>query len=204
MALRYVKKYYIILFFILSFLKSLQVVFIALISQQMINWISNNNLNYLLILVIVAFLGLIAFWIIGILYERVYFIVVKNINLNIKLRASKYIIFNNNPTLKLDTSFFTNDLKAIETNKVEAELQIITNGIQFITAVISAAIGSISLTIIFMIASFLPGLIQRILGRRIEEKSKNWDKNNSKYTETVKEVEIFSNSARLYNVETSL
>lgn len=204
MALRYVKKYYLILFFILAFFKSLQVVFIALISQQMINWISKNNLSYLLTLVMVAFLGLIFFWIIGILYQRVYFMVVKNINYNIKVYASKYLIFNNKPTLKVDTSFFTNDLKAIEANKIEAELQIITNGIQFVTAVISAAIGSVSLTIIFMIASFLPGLLQKVLGHNIEERSKKWDKNNSKYTETVKEVEIFSSSARLYNIEKNL
>lgn len=55
-----------------------------------------------------------------------------------------------------------------------------------------------------MFASFLPGILQRLLGKNIEEKSENWDKSNSKYTENVKETEMFASSARLYNTETNL
>ncbi|WP_334331737.1 MULTISPECIES: hypothetical protein [unclassified Companilactobacillus] len=77
MILKHIKTRYIVSFLILSFLKSLRVVFIALISQQMINWITDPKLNYLLMLVVIAFAGLVLFWIIGILYEKMYFIVVK-------------------------------------------------------------------------------------------------------------------------------
>lgn len=204
MILKYIKTRYIVNFLILSFLKSLQVVFIALISQQMINWITDPKLDYLLMLVVIAFAGLILFWVIGILYQKMYFIVVKTANYRIKAIASNYLIFNNHPTVNVDTSFFTNDLKALEANKVEAELQIVTNVIQFITAVVSASVASIPLTIIFMLASFLPGILQRLLGKNIEAKSQIWDKDNSKYTETVKETEMFSKSARLYNSEAGL
>lgn len=204
MALRYIEKRYIFLFLILSFLKSLQVVFIALITQRMINWISKPDLKYLLSLTAIALIGLVAFWIIGILYQRTYFIVTEKINCNIKSLASESLIFGNHQAVKADTSFFTNDLKAIEANKIEAELEIITNSIQFLTAVVSALIGSLPLTIVFMFASFLPGILQRLLGKNIEEKSENWDKSNSKYTENVKETEMFASSARLYNTETNL
>ena len=204
MALRYLEKRYIFLFLILSFLKSLQVVFIALITQRMINWISKPDLKYLLSLTAIALIGLVAFWIIGILYQRTYFIVIEKINCNIKSLASESLIFGNHQAVKADTSFFTNDLKAIEANKIEAELEIIINSIQFLTAVVSALIGSLPLTIVFMFASFLPGILQRLLGKNIEEKSENWDKSNSKYTENVKETEMFASSARLYNTETNL
>lgn len=80
-------------------------------------------------------------------------------------------------------------------------MQIITNVIQFITAIIASIAGSLPLTIVFMLASFLPGIFQRILGRNIEEKSKEWDKSNSKYTENVKETEMFSASARDYIIQ---
>ena len=138
MALQYVEIRYRFLFLVISFFKSLQVVFIAIISQQMINWISRPQLNQLLGLVMIAFLGLIIFWIIGVGYQKIYFTVVQKINYNIKAITGKYLIFNARPYVKVNTSFFTNDLKSIETNRVEAELQILTNGIQFGTAVISA------------------------------------------------------------------
>lgn len=40
MALKYVEKRYIFIFVILSFFKSLQAAFIAVISQQMVNWVN--------------------------------------------------------------------------------------------------------------------------------------------------------------------
>ena len=105
MALRYIEKRYIFLFLILSFLKSLQVVFIALITQRMINWISKPDLKYLLSLTAIALIGLVAFWIIGILYQRTYFIVIEKINYNIKSLASESLIFGNQQAVKADTSF---------------------------------------------------------------------------------------------------
>lgn len=204
MALKYVEKRYIFIFVILSFFKSLQAAFIAVVSQQMVNWVNKPKLSYLFTIVVVALVGLIVFWLISIFYQKIYFMVVRKINCNIKAIVSKYLIFSNNPSVELDTSFFTNDLKTIETDKIEAELQIITNVIQFITAIIASIAGSLPLTIVFMLASFLPGIFQRILGRNIEEKSKEWDKSNSKYTENVKETEMFSASARLYNTENNL
>lgn len=164
MALRYIEKRYIFLFLILSFLKSLQVVFIALITQRMINWISKPDLKYLLSLTAIALIGLVAFWIIGILYQRTYFIVIEKINYNIKSLASESLIFGNHQAVKADTSFFTNDLKAIEANKIEAELEIIINSIQFLTAVVSALIGSLPLTIVFMFASFFARNLAETVG----------------------------------------
>lgn len=204
MALKYVEKRYIFIFVILSFFKSLQAAFIAVVSQQMVNWVNKPKLSYLFTIVVVALVGLIVFWLVSIFYQKIYFMVVRKINCNIKAIVSKYLIFSNNPSVELDTSFFTNDLKTIETDKIEAELQIITNVIQFITAIIASIAGSLPLTIVFMLASFLPGIFQRILGRNIEEKSKEWDKSNSQYTENVKETEMFSASARLYNTENNL
>lgn len=156
----------------LSFLKSLQVVFIALITQRMINWISKPDLKYLLSLTAIALIGLVAFWIIGILYQRTYFIVIEKINYNIKSLASESLIFGNHQAVKADTSFFTNDLKAIEANKIEVELEIITNSIQFLTAVVSALIGSLPLTIVFMFASFLLGILQRLLVKILKKSPK--------------------------------
>lgn len=44
MALKYVEKRYIFIFVILSFFKSLQAAFIAVVSQQMVNWVINLSL----------------------------------------------------------------------------------------------------------------------------------------------------------------
>lgn len=203
MILKYTNPWKILIYIIFSIFKSLQVVFVAFIFQQFINFAQLPNGN-LLNLTILAVLGLILFSIIGSIYEYIYYKIIEEININLKKISSIYLINSNLEKDIIDSSFMTNDLKQIETNCVEAELSIIFNFIQFIAAVISAFVSSWMIALIFLISSFIPAVVQSIFGPRIEHNSEKWEKLNSKYTDTVIETHSGIKSVNIYDAQSSI
>ncbi|MDF7637913.1 ABC transporter ATP-binding protein [Lactobacillus sp. ESL0791] len=203
MALKYAKFSDLVLYFLFSVLKALQLVFLALVTQKLMNWITKPT-ESLIKIVVIAVLGMVFFYGCSLAYERYYSMIVRDVNLKFKKYSSEYLIYNAHPEVALDTSFFTNDLKQVELNKVESELEIILCVIQFIAALVTALVSSIPLTLIFLVASFGPGLVQKLLGPTIERESQTWEAENSAYTEVTKETENIANSARIYNRESSV
>lgn len=170
MAIKYAKKSNIILFIVFSIIKSLQVVFIANLVKVITNYAVHPK-GSLLQVAIVATVGLLLFLFAGIAHEYFSDLIIKDINVEIKRLSSNYLIYQAKQEQKLDTSFFTNDVKQIETSKILSELDAITNVLQFAAAIIAALFGSIVLTIVYLVVSAIPGLVQRIFTKKIESKS---------------------------------
>ena len=78
------------------------------------------------------------------------------------------------------------------------------NAIQFISAFVSALLGSWILSLVFLFAAFAPALLQNIFGPMIEKSSDVWEKENRKYTNTVDDSLTIAPMAQLYDVEPSL
>lgn len=70
----------------------------------------------------------------------------------------------------------TNDLKQIETLKISNELLIITEIFSFVLSLVAGLLNSWFLTIIFMITTLLPGLIQKLFVKRFKVNQKNGNK----------------------------
>lgn len=189
-----------ILFLILAIIKSFQTIFIAWIVKLLINFATTRQGN-LLNIVMLATSGLIILWLFTLWYEKIYSDIIAEINMRIKANVSYYLIFNTEQKVKIDTSFFTNDLKQIENNRIISELEIETNIIQLVLALLAAIFNSFWLTVIFLVAAFIPGLVQKFFGDKIEHAARKWEKENSHYTETVKETQNIAGTTRLYNTE---
>ncbi len=186
------------MFIFLAIIRSCQTLFIAWVVKLLINFAISKS-SGLLNIVLLSTFGLFFFLLFDLLYEKVYSKLILEINMKIKSRAALCLIFNPVVAKEVDTSFLTNDLKQIEINKIAAELEIITNIIQLTLALIFALYNSILLTIIFLFASFIPGISQHLFGISIEKSSRRWEQKNSNYTEIVKETQNISETARLYN-----
>lgn len=201
MILKYNKPWKIINFVLLAVIKSLQIVFVAYLFKLFINFAQKPK-GSLINLSFFAIVGLLVFGAFGIMYQVAYAKLVENTNVQIKKIVANYII--NTPNkLNLDSSFMTNDLKQLETNRINSELQIIFSSIQFLSAIISAVITSPILALVFLITSFLPGFIQKLFGSRIENSSLKWQKSNSKYTSIVNESITGNDTIRLYDSESN-
>lgn len=203
MALRYASPWKIGLYLLLSLAESLQVVFVAFIFQQFIDFAQKPR-GSLLTLTGFAVLGLLIFGGIGIAYQYCKADIIATVNIRIKDISADYLVRSQHNDLGLDVSFMTNDLKQIETNRVTSELDIIFNAIQFLAAIISAFLGSVVLSLIFLVLSLVPGVLQNIFGPRIEKESSAWESENRKYTETVTDTVSGAAIARLYDTEFAL
>lgn len=203
MTLKYVESWKIFFYILISAIKSLQIVFVAYIFKRFINFAEKPQ-GSLLQLVFFAILGLIIFSIASIVYQCIYSNIVASVNIKLKELASNYLVKVQNKNVKIDSSFMTNDLKQVETQRVDSELTIIFNSIQFVAAIVSAIIGSWLLALIFLIASFTPALFQIIFGPMIENKSEKWELANSHYTDTVNETTAGISIVDLYDAEASI
>lgn len=198
MAIKIAKPITTLIFIFLAIIRSCQTLFIAWVVKLLINFAISKS-SGLLNIVLLSTFGLFFFLLFDLLYEKVYSKLILEINMKIKSRAALCLIFNPDVAKDVDTSFLTNDLKQIEINKIASELEIITNIIQLTLALIFALYNSALLTIIFLFASFIPGISQRLFGIPIEKSSEKWEQKNSNYTEIVKETQNISETARLYN-----
>ncbi|MGO2722524.1 MAG: ABC transporter transmembrane domain-containing protein [Lactobacillus sp.] len=203
MALRYAKKWRVLLYAVLAVIKSLQIVFVAYMFQRFIDF-AHKPQGSLIQLMIFAIVGMLAFGIMSIAYQSVYTKIVQEVNLNIKAIAANYMVKARAKEAAVDISFMTNDLKQLETGRIEAELEVIFNAIQFIAAIVAALVSAWLLAIIFLIASFAPAIAQSIFGPRIEAKSEVWEANNRQYTNTVNDTANGLAIANLYDVEPSI
>ncbi len=203
MTLKYASKWKMLAFIIFAAAKALQAVFIAYMFQQFVNFAQNPQ-GSLLEMTVKAVAGILLFAVLALVYQILKAEIIKEVNLEIKRRASRYLLYSENADPKLDLSFMTNDLKQVESHRVEAELEIVFNDLQFVAAFAAGIAASWYLSLIFFAASLAPGILQNLFGPKIEAASKDWEQENSRYTEAMADTISFASFARLYDVEDSI
>ncbi|WP_287860589.1 ATP-binding cassette domain-containing protein, partial [Lactobacillus sp.] len=98
-------------------------------------------------------------------------------------------------------SFMTNDLKQIETAKTSNELMIISELIAFLLSLAVGIINSWVLTMVFMVATLVPGLVQRAFTKKIQDKSEVWEAKNASYTQSVNDGLNGAQTVDLYDAQ---
>lgn len=204
MTLKYLKKGWLFLFLLLAFLKSLNMVFIAYIVQWFINLTSSSDYSKLLKLVGISFAGMLLFLGISLLYQKVRFIVIQKINLFLKTQVSESILLKGKTPSKSDRSFLVNDLKQLETARIDTQLSIVYQFFTFINAIIAGLTTSFSLSLVFIITSLVPLAIQPLFNKTITNRSKQWQEENTNYTEKVNELIDSYPVSTLYNAQGSI
>ncbi|RHW50320.1 hypothetical protein DS834_06635 [Lactobacillus bombicola] len=76
-----------------------------------------------------------------------------------------------NPS-KSDRSFLVNDLKQLETARIDTQLSIVYQLFTFINAIIAGLTTSFSLSFVFIITSLVPLAIQPLFNKTITNRSK--------------------------------
>ena len=98
----------------------------------------------------------------------------------------------------------TNDLKQIETNRITAQLDMIFLGLSFFGAITFSFYSSWQMTLVFLIATLAPALVQMITSPIITRKSKIWAMTNANYTQNVSDSLNGAQATKLYNVRTNI
>lgn len=206
MSLKYAKKSHVICFAILAAIKACNIVFVAYMIQQLLNVASSGSHDYwhLIRLAIITALGQLCFMASNFVYETVKMGIIRDVNMVFKRANLTYLVDQGEPDIKRGLSLMTNDLKQIETNRVNAQLDMILQALSFIGAIGFAFYSSWQMTVVFVVAMIAPALVQLVTSPIITKKSAVWAEKNAVYTQNVSDSLNGAQSAKLYNVSSNI
>lgn len=187
MTLKYASRWKLGLYVFLAIVSATGNIVIAYVTKIMLNFAQYRN-GSIRELINVSILGMIAITVImfsNFGYRYLKYDIVQNINVYLKEKSMQYLIFKRNESNKDGLSMMTNDLKQIESLKILNELEIISELIAFIISVVDGFINSWILTIVFMVTTLIPGLVQKMFTPRLKQTADKWEKNNVVYTQKV-------------------
>lgn len=206
MSLKYAPKHRIFLFIIFCIIKACDVLFIAYMIKLMLNLASSNSkdVGELIKLAVIAGCGQLFFTCSNFFYEHLKMTIIKNVNLVLKNANLHYLVAEGQSDIKSGLSLMTNDLKQIETGRVTAQLDMCYQSILFIGSLSFAFINSWQMTIIFIVASIAPAIVQILTSKLITRKAKIWADANADYTQHVSDSLNGAQAAKLYNVQPTI
>lgn len=206
MSLKYASKGKVALFTLLAGIKACDVLFIAYMLKIMLNIASSGKSDYGRLVMFAALTagGQLLFMCSNFCYETVKMGIIRDVNMELKKANLRYLIDQNTLDTKDGLSFMTNDLKQIETNRVTAQLDMIYQGLTFIGSIAFAFYNSWEMTLVFIVATIAPAIVQIVTSRIITKRAQIWTKENATYTQYVSDSLSGAQSARLYNVRQNI
>lgn len=164
MSLKYAKRSQVLLFTLLATIKACNIVFVAYMIKIMLNVASSGSHDYwhLVRLAILTAAGQLCFMASNFVFETVKMGIIRDVNMVFKRADLAYLVDQGQPDIKNGLSLMTNDLKQIETNRINAQLDMILQALSFIGSIAFAFYSSWQMTIVFVIAMFAPAFVQII------------------------------------------
>lgn len=206
MSLKYAQKRKVFLFIFFATIKACNILFIAYMLKLMLNVASSGkkDMMQLVGLAGITAVGQIFFMCSNFLYEANKMEIIRQVNLYLKRKNIAYLVDQGESNIKQDLSLMTNDLKQIETNRVTAQLDMIFQSITFVGALSLAFYNSWEMTLIFIVASLAPAIVQIFTSKIITQKAKVWTKTNADYTQSISDSLNGASAANLYNARDNI
>lgn len=203
LSLRFTSKGKLLLYILLSIVNALGNVVTAYIVKIMLNIAQyrQGNIKQLINVAIIGALATILIMFINFAYGYLKFDIVKDINVHLKSKTMAYLIEKQDDSQKDGLNLMTNDVKQIETLKILNELTIITEFMSFVVSISVGLLNSWILTLLFIVTTLIPGVVQRFFTKKIQSKSKVWEKANADYTQNVSDGLNGAATADLYDVQ---
>ncbi|MBW8450984.1 MULTISPECIES: ATP-binding cassette domain-containing protein [Lactobacillus] len=203
MSLKFANKKKLALYVFLACISACGNVVIAYVTKIMLNSAQYHRGSLKQLILIAAFgaASLIVIMFLNFAYRYLRSDITRDINLKLKEKTITYLIAQQNDSQKNGLNLMTNDLKQIESLKITNELMIISEIAAFAISILVGLINSWLLTIIFVIATIIPGFIQKFFIKDIQDKSAIWEKQNAEYTQAAVDAINGSKTTMLYGAQ---
>lgn len=203
MSLKFANKKKLALYLFLACISACGNVVIAYVTKIMLNSVQyhRGSLNQLILIAALGAISLIIIMFLNFAYRYLRSDITRDINLKLKEKTITYLIAQQNDSQKDGLNLMTNDLKQIESLKIMNELMIISEIAAFAISIFVGLINSWLLTIIFVIATIIPGFIQKFFIKDIQNKSALWEKQNAEYTQATVDAINGSKTAMMYDAQ---
>ena len=186
MLFRYSNKFKFILMIVLGLIASFQNIIMANIVQTLTNIASNKSWDKITQFLVVIVAALTVTLVASLSFNRLKTTIIKEVNIYLRTHIFGGMLEDDKDKNSNSLGFLTNDFKLLETNRFDAQIEIIMQSFSLILALGYALAVNWLITLLFLFGSFVPMLVSNIFQKPIQESSEKWTKANSRYVNQTK------------------
>lgn len=196
MIYKYSNHFKFILMIGVGLIASLQNVIMAFMVQSLTNIATNKRWDDLKVVVLIVAGGMLAVLLANLLFNSLKTNAIKETNTYLRTNIFKGMLLENQSAEEL--GFLTNDFKLLETNRFDAQIEIIMQAFTLVFALVYALLVNWVITIMFLVCSFVPMIVSSLFQKKIQAASKDWTDENTTYVNQTKNFLAGSNTLKLY------
>ena len=178
--------------FVLMIIAGLLASSMTIVMAYMVQTLTNGNF------LLIVLTGYVLSFLASLVFNRLKTSTIKEVNTYLRIHIFKGML---NQSVEENTNslgFLTSDFKLLETNRFNAQIEILMQGCTLLMALGYALVVNWLVTLLFLVGSFVPMLVSSLFQKAIQSASENWTKANSDYVNQTKNFLAGSQTLRLY------
>lgn len=186
MLFKYSNKFKFILMIIFGLIASFQNIIMANIVQTLTNIATNKKWDKISQFLVGIVFALVVTLVAGLICNRLKTSAIREANIYLRTHIFSGMLEESKDENSDSLGFLTNDFKLLETNRFDAQIEIIMQSFSLILALGYALVVNWLITLLFLVGAFIPMIISNIFQKSIQESSEKWTNANSKYVNQTK------------------
>lgn len=203
MLYKYANKFKFVVMIIAGLIASLQNILLAYMVQTLTNIATKRSWGNLTSFFAIVISGFILILLAGLIFNRLKTSVVQEVNTYLRTNIFKGMLNESQEENSESLGFLTNDFKLLETNRFDAQIEMIMQIFGLIVALGYALTVNWLITVLFLVGSFIPMLVSNLFQKNIQQASEKWTSANSKYVNQTKNFLAGSATLHLYHGQNS-
>lgn len=199
MLFKYSNKFRFILMIIFGLIASFQNIIMANVVQTLTNIATNKNWGKIAQFLIIVIAALVVTLIASLVFNRLKTNTIKETNTYLRTHILGGMLEESKDENSDSLGFLTNDFKLLETNRFNAQIEIIMQIFSLVLALGYALAVNWLLTLLFLVGSFIPMIVSNVFQKPIQESSEKWTSANSKYVNQTKNFLAGVETLHLYD-----
>lgn len=182
---------------------SCSTIVMAYMVQTLTNIATQKKWNQVSIFLAIVIGGFLITFIASLIFNRLKTAAIQETNTYLRTNIFKGMLSTDRDENSNALGFLTNDFKLLETNRFDAQIEIIMQACTLVLALGYALLVNWLVTILFLVGSFVPMFISNFFQKSIQNTSENWTEANGQYVNQTKNFLAGSETLRLYNGQES-
>ncbi|MDN6023802.1 MAG: ABC transporter ATP-binding protein/permease [Lactobacillus sp.] len=183
---------------IFGLIASMQQIVVAYMVQTLTNIGTQKRFSDLPVFLLIAISGLIITFIASLIFNRLKTSAIQETNTTLRVGILKGMLKQSSDENTASLGYLTTDFKLLETNRFDAEIEIMMQAYMIVLALGYALSVNWLVTLLFLVGSCLPMIASNLFQKKIQVASENWTDANDKYVSHIKNFLAGSSTLKLY------
>ena len=166
----------------------MQQIVVAYMVQTLTNIGTQKRFSALPTFLLIAVSGLVITFIASLIFNRLKTSAIQETNTTLRVGILKRMLKQSSDENTASLGYLTTDFKLLETNRFDAEIEILLQTYMIVLALGYALSVNWLVTLLFLVGSCLPMIASNFFQKKIQTASENWTAANDKYVSHIKNL----------------